>query len=205
MINQAVGEYTLSLDVFANDWSYSYLWSGNAGSLALTANSPTPPPATVSPTNTPVPPTATNTATPPTATPLPATPTNTPLPPTATAIPPTATAGLPPVTKAPPGPPRTYILSIWWPTNGVTVSGTQPLKVRLENLALSQYNMYWQVDGGQPNLMANSSDGADHKEYVVDLSGWNWRGSGPYTLNFVAKDLSGNILQQSSVQIYVQH
>ena len=87
----------------------------------------------------------------------------------------------------------------------MTVSGTQPLKVRLENLALSQYNMYWQVDGGQPNLMANSSDGADHKEYVVDLSGWNWRGSGPYTLNFVAKDLSGNILQQSSVQIYVQH
>ncbi len=265
--NQAAGEYILSLGVFANDWSSSYLWSANAGSLAVIANSPTPPPNTATatntpvpptPTNTPLPPTATNTAVPPTATnspipptatpipptatnsPIPptatkipptATPipptatntvipptatntpspaTNTPLPPTATPIPPTATGGPPPVTKAPPGPPRSatpaqYTLSIWWPTDGVTVSGTQPFKARLENVPLDQYNMYWQVDGGQLNLMANSSDGADHKEYIVDLSGWNWRGSGLYTLNFVAKDLSGSMLQQRSVQIYIQH
>jgi hypothetical protein len=65
--------------------------------------------------------------------------------------------------------------------------------------------MYWQVDGDRLNEMHDSQQDWPHKEYVADLSGWNWRGTGPYELNFVAKDLSGNILAQRKIIIYVNH
>jgi hypothetical protein len=87
------------------------------------------------------------------------------------------------------------------------LSGTQPFKARLDNVVLSPYNMYWSVDGGQPNLMSDNSNGGDHKEVSVDLSGWTWRDAGdcwgPFSVNFIAKDLSGNLIQQKAVSIYV--
>lgn len=165
--SQALGQYTLSVGVFSNDWQTSYLWSGNAGSFAIVANSPTPTP-------------------------------------TPTSAPPTTTSNLTPTPTPTPPAPTSYTLSVWWPSNGVTLSGVQPFKARLENLALSQYVMYWQVDGGQLNLMNDQTTDGDHKEVWVDVSSWNWRGTGPYTINFVAKDLGGNTLQQQAVQIYVQ-
>lgn len=98
-------------------------------------------------------------------------------------------------------------LSIWWPTDGSTQSGIQPFKARLENMALSSYVMYWSVDGGQLNLMSNSTAGGDHKEASVDLSGWTWRDAGtawgPFSVNFIGRDLSGNLLQQKAITIYV--
>jgi hypothetical protein len=97
------------------------------------------------------------------------------------------------------------VTDVWWPGNGVTVSGVQPFKALVENMSLSQYTMYWQVDGGQLNQMQDSLQDAPHKEAMVNLSGWTWRGSGPYTINFVAKDGSGNIISQKSVQIMVSH
>ena len=94
-------------------------------------------------------------------------------------------------------------LSIWWPTDGSVVSGTQPFKARLENVALSAYQMYWSVDGGQLNLMG---DNVDHKETQVDLSGWTWRDAGanygPFAVTFTGKNSSGAILQQKTINIY---
>jgi hypothetical protein len=94
-------------------------------------------------------------------------------------------------------------LSIWWPTDGSVLSGTQPFKARLENVALSSYQMYWSVDGGQLNLM---SDAVDHKEASVDLSGWTWRDAGanygPFAVTFTAKNSSGIVLQQKTINIY---
>jgi hypothetical protein len=94
-------------------------------------------------------------------------------------------------------------LSIWWPSDGSVLSGTQPFKARLENLSLSSYQMYWSVDGGQLNLM---DDNVDHKEASVDLSGWTWRDAGsnygPFAVMFIAKTASGTVLQQKSVTIY---
>ena len=98
-------------------------------------------------------------------------------------------------------------LSIWWPTDGSLLSGTQPFKARLDNVALSSYNMFWSVDGGQLNSMSDSTAGGDHKEASVDLSGWTWRDAGdrwgPFSVSFIAKDLSGNLIQQKAVTIYV--
>lgn len=66
------------------------------------------------------------------------------------------------------------------------MSGVQPFKALVTNLAVSQYTMHWQVDGGGLVLMPDNAQDYPHKEVSVDLSGWNWHGSGPYSVNFVA-------------------
>jgi hypothetical protein len=94
-------------------------------------------------------------------------------------------------------------LSVWWPTNGATLSGTQPFKARIENMVLTNYTMFWQVDGGTLNPMVDSHTGGAHKEASVSVNGWTWRGNGPYLVNFVAKDRKGLTLAQKSVTIYI--
>jgi endoglucanase len=91
-------------------------------------------------------------------------------------------------------------VSVWWPTESVPVSGQQPFKAMISGISVEQYDMYWQVDNGQLNSMSNSYQDYQHKEAVVDVSGWNWKGSGPYTINFVAKQ-GGNIIAQHSMQL----
>lgn len=94
-------------------------------------------------------------------------------------------------------------VNIWWPTENANVIGTQPFKALLAGADISGYNMYWQVDGGQLNVMNNDYTDYPHKQALVDLSGWNWKNNGPYRLNFIAKDPNGNILGQQSSDIYV--
>ena len=64
--------------------------------------------------------------------------------------------------------------------------------------------MYWQVDGGGLVQMNDTQTDYPHKEFLADLSNWKWRGIGPYTINFVSKDLNGITIDQKSVKIYVQ-
>jgi hypothetical protein len=67
--------------------------------------------------------------------------------------------------------------------------------------------MYWNVDGGQLNLMSDSTAGGDHKEASVDLSGWTWRDAGtawgPFSVSFIGKSPSGVTLQTETITIYV--
>lgn len=90
-------------------------------------------------------------------------------------------------------------LSIWTPSDGGTYSGTVVFKARLENVALSNYKMYWQVNGGKLNSMYNSTTGGAHKESYVNVGGWN--GTGPYRITFVARDTRGKVLAEKSVTI----
>ncbi len=99
-------------------------------------------------------------------------------------------------------------INIWWPTATVNVSGTVPFQVALDNVAVENYYMYWQVDGGQWNWMPNSyydylGKYNPHKESLVNLTGWNWKKSGPYVINFIATDLSNNIVSQKAVTITI--
>lgn len=101
-------------------------------------------------------------------------------------------------------PPTSSAISIWWPTNNAVVSGTLPFKARISSLALSEYKMYWQVDGDQLNPMGDSWVDAPHKETLVDVSTWYWRGDGPYTITFVAKSSkTKKVIATSSVAIYI--
>jgi hypothetical protein len=84
------------------------------------------------------------------------------------------------------------------------VSGVQPFKAMLTNASIGDYHMYWQVDGDRLNEMSDSSADYPHKESLVDLSSWNWKGAGPYNINFVSKDSTGAVLNQKAVNIYVK-
>jgi len=94
-------------------------------------------------------------------------------------------------------------LDVWWPTTGTTISGITPFKVMLENNSVSDYSAYWQVDGGQLNAMASSYQDYPHKESLVDLTGWNWKGSGPYTITFIAKNTGDAEIARTSVTITI--
>jgi len=93
-------------------------------------------------------------------------------------------------------------VEIWWPTQNAELQGTQPFKGLLQGYSLNQYAMYWQVDGGTPVWMGDSYQDYPHKEASVDLSGWKWKGTGPYVLTFTAKDWNGNVLAQTTRTIY---
>jgi hypothetical protein len=118
---------------------------------------------------------------------------------TTTTPPPTSTTTNP----TPPPAPAETALDIWWPGNGSSVSGVQPFKAMLTNRDVSTYNMYWQVDGDRLNEMANSTQDYPHKESLVDVTGWNWKGTGPYNLNFIAKDSGGNVIKQKGINITI--
>lgn len=94
-------------------------------------------------------------------------------------------------------------LEVWWPTNGATVTGVQPFQTMLQNASIDSYQAYWQVDGGQMNLMETSYKSYPHKESSVDVSGWNWKGKGPYVITFTAKQ-NGSTVAQRSVSIYTE-
>lgn len=94
-------------------------------------------------------------------------------------------------------------VEVWWPKDRVRVSGMQPFKAIATGLPLHEYTMFWQVDGDRLSPLANNYEDYPHKEVLVDLSGWNWRGSGPYKVNFVARDRNGTTLAEREVNIYV--
>jgi endoglucanase len=93
-------------------------------------------------------------------------------------------------------------MDIWWPTNNAKVSGLQPFKALVRDRNISEYDMFWSVDGGQPNAMYDSFTDAPHKEASVDLTPWTWKGSGPYKVTFKAVDKSGATIGESSIDIY---
>ena len=93
--------------------------------------------------------------------------------------------------------------SVWWPVAGARLSGSQPFKALLDGASLGSYQMFWQVDGGQLNQMADNYADYPHKEAQVDMSGWHWQPSGAYTLKFVAKDWNGNELAATVVPVLI--
>lgn len=134
--------------------------------------------------------------------------------PVATAIPtktpvPTQASSVPTLTPSPinqPSPTISGNITLWWPLDNVKVSGTQPFKALIDNnTPLSSYTMYWQVDGGQLNLMSDNNQDSPHKEAQVDVTNWYWHGEGPYNINIIAKDSTGKSLSQKAVNIFVAH
>lgn len=93
-------------------------------------------------------------------------------------------------------------VSIWWPTSGSTVSGSQPFKAAVTDSS-TQYRMYWQVDGGQWNSMSSQTDPSSHARADVNVDSWNWRGSGPYTITFKAVDGTGQEIARNSTRISI--
>jgi hypothetical protein len=124
-------------------------------------------------------------------------------PPVTTPSPPAA----PPSSPTPPTSTPSFPTSIdvWWPSNGTSVSGVQPFQATLDGIDPSTYNMYWQVDNGTLNSMSTNTSPVAHKEADVDLSSWNWSSTRQYTITFVAKTLSGQVIATQNETITVTH
>lgn len=219
------GQYTVKLGIFNSNWQTLY-WNNSAATFtvqALTPPSTTPvnttpsntTPPTTSSTSSPTSSPSTSTSTSPSTT-TPSTDNNSTSPTTTTnnlntnttntsSTTPSSsttntTSSATPSTSTPAvGSP----ITIWWPAGNTSVSGLQPFKALINGVDQSSYKMYWQVDNGQLNAMHTNSAPVNHKEAEVDLSGWNWNSNGMYTVNFVAKDLNGNIISEKSVVIHV--
>ncbi|HEY9480971.1 MAG TPA: hypothetical protein VIR98_01930 [Candidatus Paceibacterota bacterium] len=101
-----------------------------------------------------------------------------------------------------PVPTATYTTDVWWPTDGVTVSGSQPFKAMVKDKAVTDYTMFWTVDGGPLNLMSNSFTDYPHKETQVNVSNWPTK-DGSYALTFISKDNTGSVISQKTVNVSV--
>jgi endoglucanase len=95
-------------------------------------------------------------------------------------------------------------LSVWWPTEDAWLEGVQPFQARMDGWPLSDYRLFWQVDGGKLNEMHDSHEGGPHKRALVDVTAWDWRGSGPYKVTLEARARRGNrVLGRTSVSVQV--
>lgn len=91
-------------------------------------------------------------------------------------------------------------LVVLFPTEGVSLNGTQTFQAFVENHEPSEYEIFWQVDGDRLNPMFEIGNG---EQAFVDFGGWNWNGNGPYNINFVAFDMDGDFIDEESVNIFV--
>ena len=95
-------------------------------------------------------------------------------------------------------------IQIWWPTTDSTIGGTLPFKALVENKSVDDYEMHWQVEGGDLHWMYNTPQDYPHKETWVDVSGWNWKGNGPYAITFVATSKTdGAVIARKNISVYI--
>lgn len=111
----------------------------------------------------------------------------------------TLASSLPPERKI-----ETGAVSVWWPANNASLSGTQPFKALVDNADVNQYKMYWSVDGGQENTMETSYADHPHKEASVDVTNWSWKGSEPYQVSFIAKNSDNQEIGRRTSNIRIE-
>jgi hypothetical protein len=94
---------------------------------------------------------------------------------------------------------------VWWPEPGCRVSGEQPFKALVPELPLTEYTMYWQIEGDsrRHEMMSvrDPNPHADHKEARV-LIPYLFPGAGPHRVQFVAEGLDGRELTREMVEFY---
>jgi hypothetical protein len=182
------GTYRIAVGVFSNDWSSNYSWVDTAGTLVVSSAA-----SVAAPVSSPV---VTTPSLPQTSSPtLPA-----PSPEASSTIP---TQGFSSAAPSSVQSVANATINVWWPNTGSVLTGVQPFKASIDNLSLSAYTMYWQVDGGQLNTMNDTSQDVPHKESSVDVSSWNWKGTGPYVLTFTAKSSDGSVISSKNVSVTV--
>lgn len=94
-------------------------------------------------------------------------------------------------------------VNVWWPTQNARIAGVQPIKADVPGLDVSSYHMYWSVDAGHRNYMPTNLEYYPHKESLIDVSSWTWRGEGPYQLSYTVLDMAGVEVTRTTVDIYV--
>ena len=93
-------------------------------------------------------------------------------------------------------------ITVLSPIDGSTLTRSNHIfSASLASQNPSTYRLYWHVDGGQLNEMSDASVPEAGKQSRVDMSNWYWQPSNQYVITFVAKDLSGTIIDTKSSKI----
>lgn len=95
-------------------------------------------------------------------------------------------------------------LEIASPAPGATLNGLTTFRVRLTDRSINTYKMEWRVDAGRANSMAKS---AGFDVAPVDVSTWNWNGTGPYKVTFIARQVTkkaNTVVGERTIDVYVQ-
>jgi hypothetical protein len=95
-------------------------------------------------------------------------------------------------------------VSVPFNAQGKLTRGSHVFKASLLTRSHYEYVISWSVDGGDPVWMSDSSEDLLNEIDVVDTTSWNWRGNGPYKVTFIAREFSGKILGQKSVDVYLK-
>lgn len=94
-------------------------------------------------------------------------------------------------------------ISIVEPINGQTISGERKLKFYIENKKPESYKGYFDIVGDGKNV-AEMENSDPYKQAKVNYDEFNWSGKGPYTVIFIAKTLSGDLIDTKSVNVYLR-
>jgi endoglucanase len=93
-------------------------------------------------------------------------------------------------------------IDVWWPTDGSTVTGTQPLKAYIHNTPLDSYSMTWRIGNDAPTTLENNYTEHPHKEVSINFDSWTWNGAGPYVIRITAKNNSGEVFAEKNLTVY---
>lgn len=100
---------------------------------------------------------------------------------------------------------RTTVLNL--ATTTTLKRGTHVFRANLLNRENYTYATSWQVDGGEYHWMSDNTDGHIYEEDLVDVSGWWWRGRGPYKITFITREfreLGEKIISQRTIDLYLK-
>lgn len=96
-----------------------------------------------------------------------------------------------------------YKMIVVSPENYATVTGEKKLQFYIPGLPLEEYTAVYSADDDAEVEVKDASD-LPYKEETLDFTNWTWNGSGPYKIVARAKDLSGNVIAESTVLIYTR-
>ncbi|MFZ5424346.1 MAG: glycoside hydrolase family 113 [Patescibacteria group bacterium] len=94
-------------------------------------------------------------------------------------------------------------LKIDYPETGDTLSGERKLKAYIEGLATNKYYATYSKDGSTEIIMDYGSDDKYQQE-KIDFGEWNDKNGTPYTIEVKAYDLENNLIDKTSIQIYIK-
>lgn len=94
-------------------------------------------------------------------------------------------------------------LQIISPINNSYMNNNVSVLADINNISNNNYNMFWYVDNGQWNWMANSTN-QNTKQAIINVGNWNWHNpSKIYTIDLVAVIKSSGQRIYSSVTINI--
>jgi hypothetical protein len=82
--------------------------------------------------------------------------------------------------------------------------GIHQFRANLLNRPNYTYVTSWQVDGGEYHWMSDNQQTHIQEQDLVDVSGWWWKGAGPYRITFISREFGGKILAQRSIDLYLR-